>query len=243
MTKLCQVIAIEKSVKNKHAAVTTEAYQKMQKPALLSGLSRTYRPKDEDGELLPGESTRVQVTANELVKQFGKVTAELFDVTAMKDYTNCVAVADVTVGEVVVAKGVPVTYLLFLEKKLIDIHTFVSKLPTLDPSEEWNFDSSSNAFATKPTETVRSKKVPRAFERAKATDKHAAQVDLLHEDVTAGYWKQIKFSGALPAQKQAEMLERCEKLQRAVKFAREEANGQTVIQPSLGEKFFAFITG
>lgn len=242
-TRLCQIIAVEKSVKNKAHEVTTAAYQKMEKVALLSGLSRTYRPKDEEGEKLPSESNRVQVNAIDLFKTASKAWGELFDVTATKDFSNCEAKADVTVGDVVVAKDVPVTYLLFLEKKLVDVHTFISKLPTLDPSEDWSLDPNVNCYASKVTETTRTKKTPRVLTKAVATDKHAAQVEVYQEDVTVGFWSTVKFSGALPAAKVAEMLERVEKLQKSVKFAREEANSREVTQPKVGEKLFAFIAG
>jgi len=50
MAKLNQIIAVEKSIKSKSYAALTEAHHQLQKSALLSGLSRTYRPKDDEGE-------------------------------------------------------------------------------------------------------------------------------------------------------------------------------------------------
>jgi len=241
MSKLCQIVAVEKSVKNKAHQGLTEAYQKVQKSALLTGISRVYRPNDESGEQLPAESTRVQLNAQDVLKDVAKVLTELFDVTACKDYTNCFAHADVSVGEVVFAKDVPITYLLFLEKKLTDVHTFVSKLPTLDPSEEWTFDSNVGAFVSKPSETVKTKKVFVPLLLAPATDKHPAQVKEGFEDKTVGVWKTVKFSGAMPAQKVADMLERVERLQKAVKFAREECNTREVEQVKVGEKIFTYL--
>ena len=63
VAKLNQIIAIEKGTKSRTFQELTEAHQSLQKPALLSGISRTYRPKDEEGEQLPPESTRVQEKA------------------------------------------------------------------------------------------------------------------------------------------------------------------------------------
>ncbi len=57
--------------------------------------------------------------------------------------------------------------------------------------------------------------------KAEATDKHPAQVGVYYEDVAVGFWRTVKFSGALPAKRVGELLERVEKLQQAVKFARE----------------------
>lgn len=242
-TKLCQVIAVEKSVKAKAHNGITEVYQKMQKSALVTGISRTYRPLDEQGEQLPSESTKVQLSAKDFMKEVSTVMADLFDVTATKDYANCQASADVVVGEVTIAKAVPVTYLLFLEKKLVDLHTFISKLPTLDPSEEWTLDPNVGCYASKATETVRTKKVFVPLVLAPATEKHPAQVKEGFEDRPVGLWKTVKFSGALPAQDVSDMLKRVEKLQRAVKFAREEANSCEAQSIKIGTRIMDFLFG
>ncbi|MFO0607848.1 MAG: hypothetical protein U0324_32085 [Polyangiales bacterium] len=240
-TKLNQIIAVEKSVKSKAHGDLTEAHQQLQKPALLSGISRNYRPKDDEGERLPPEATRVQVRAQDVVRKTAEVLTELFDVVATKDWANCEARADVVVdGEVLLVQA-PVTYLLFLEKQLVDLHTFVKKLPVLDPAESWLEDAAQNCFATEAVETVRTKKVPRNHVKAEATEKHPAQVDVYYEDVAVGYWRTVKYSGALPARKVAALLERVEKLQRAVKFAREEANAVEVKQQKVGAAIFGYL--
>jgi hypothetical protein len=139
--------------------------------------------------------------------------------------------------------GVPVTYLLFLEKQLVDLHTFIKKLPVLDASETWAFDASADCWATEPVQTARTKKIPRNHVKAEATEKHPAQVEVYHEDVVVGYWKTVKFSGALPAKRMNELLERLERLQKAVKFAREEANNQTAEEQKVGRTVLGYIFG
>ena len=79
--------------------------------------------------------------------------------------------------------------------------------------------------------------------KAEATEKHPAQVEVYYEDVVIGYWRTIKFSGALPAKRVNEVVERVEKLQAAVKFAREEANGVEVVEQETGEKVFRYLFG
>ncbi|WP_344620071.1 hypothetical protein [Dactylosporangium salmoneum] len=243
MTKLNQIIAVEKGVKSRSFQDLTEAHHVLQKPALLAGISRTYRPKDEEGEQLPPESTRVQVKAEEVLRQTGTILTRLFDVTATKDWTNCVARADVVVDGTPLLRDVPVSYLLFLEKQLADVLTFVRKLPVLDAAETWVYDASADTYATEPTQTTRTKKIPRNHVKAEATEKHPAQVEVYYEDVVIGYWKTIKFSGALPAKRVNELVERVEKLQAAVKFAREEANAVEVVEQETGEKVFRYLFG
>lgn len=116
VTKLNQIIAVEKGVKSKAYAEVTDAHHRLQKSALLAGISRTYQPKDEEGEQYPPESTRVQVRAEEVLRQTATTLTRLFDVTATKDWANCEAKADVVVDGQVLLRAVPATYLLFLEK-------------------------------------------------------------------------------------------------------------------------------
>jgi hypothetical protein len=241
MARLNQIIAVEKGVKSRSFQELTDAHQALQKPALLAGIARTYRPKDEEGEQLPPESTKVQVKAEEIIRQTTGILSRLFDVTATKDWTNCVAKADVVVDGEPLLRDVPVAYLLFLEKQLVDLHTFVRKLPVLDAAESWSYDASADCFATDATQTTRTKKIPRNHVKAEATEKHPAQVEVYYEDVVVGYWKTVKFSGALPAKRVNELLERVEKLQQAVKFAREEANGTDVVDRETGEKVFRYL--
>jgi hypothetical protein len=241
MPKLNQIIAIEKGVKSQSLRELTDAHQLLQKPAMLSGISRTYRPKDEEGEQFPPESTKVQVKAEQVIEQTVEILTKLFDVTATKDWSNGQALADVVVDGKTLLSQVPITYLLFLEKQLVDMHTFIKKLPILDAAETWAFDASADAWATEPVQTVKTKKIPRNHVKAEATEHHPAQVEVYYEDVVVGTWRTVKFSGSMPAQRVNELLDRVERLQEAVKFAREEANSLEVEDQKIGAKVFDFL--
>src|SRR5688572_1612818 len=105
MAKLNQIIAVEKGVKAQSLRDLTDAHQILQKPALLNGIARTYRPKDEEGEQFPPESTKVQVKAEEVVRKTAEILSKLFDVVATKDWANTQAKADVVVdGQVLLAQ-------------------------------------------------------------------------------------------------------------------------------------------
>nr|MBA3531591.1 hypothetical protein [Ardenticatenales bacterium] len=78
MAKLNQIIAIEKGVKSRSFQKLSESHQTLQKPNLLAGISRTYRPKDEEGEQFPPESTRVQIKAEDIIRQTVTTLTELF---------------------------------------------------------------------------------------------------------------------------------------------------------------------
>lgn len=241
MTKLNQLLAVESGAKTGAFEAVTKAHQNLQKGNLLSGISRTYRPLDDEGERLPGESTRVQVTADQVISEVSQRLVRLFDLTATKDDANCRARADVEVNGKVLLSQVPATTLLFLEKQLVDLHTFVKKLPVLDPAEHWTFDTAQACWVTDPAETVRTKKVLRNHVKAEATDKHPAQVEVYTEDVGVGRWHTIKFSGAMPQSRINQLLFRVEELQRAVKHAREEANGTEVTDKHIGATVFSYL--
>ncbi|MFF1693086.1 hypothetical protein ACFVXC_05590 [Streptomyces sp. NPDC058257] len=227
-TRLSQIVAVEKTRKTEAYSALTAAHHQVQKSPLLAGISRTYRPRDEEGELLPAESTRVQLRADDAINQALTGLMPFYDVTATKDWANCEARADIRIGDQVLLTQVPVTYLLFLEKQLNSLHTFVEKLPVLDPSEQWQWDEQAGVWRTSAYETVRSKKVPRNHVKAPATDRHPAQVEVYFEDVPVGTWTTVKFSGAMPATRRQELLGRLQLVRDAVKYAREEANSAEV---------------
>lgn len=241
MTKLNQLIAVEKGVKSHANKAWTEIYHVLQKDVLLNGIARTYSPKDDDGDTLPPESTLVQVKVTDQIEKVKSEVARMFDITLSKDATNCSARADIVVDGTTLLADVPVTYLLFLEKQLVDLQTFVSKLPTLDPAFEWSYDANRGVYATEPVGTTRTKKVPRNWVKAEATDKHPAQVEVYHEDVIVGTWNTTRFSGAVPADKVRELSARVMKLQQAVKQAREEANSVEVTDREAGATILGYV--
>lgn len=241
MTKLNQIIAVEKGVKSTACAELTALHHDSQKTAPLAGISRTYRPHDDDGEQLPPGSTQVQIRVDDLIGRLTGTLGRLFDVVATKDHANRDAAADVVVDGEVLLPAVPVTYLLFLEKQLTDLRTFVAKLPTLDPSERWTHDAAAGCWATAAVETTRTSKMLRNHVKAEATAQHPAQVEVYTEDVVVGYWRTVKFSGALPAERVRELISRVETLREAVKFAREDANGIEITDQRVGAKVFGYL--
>lgn len=242
MSKLNQIIAIEKSVKSQATRVETDLYHSLEKKPLFQGLSRRYMPKDdEDGDQLPPEQVSVQVSAEDVLKQLSASLTRLIDVTATKDATNTRAKADVVVDATVVAAGVPVTTLMFLEKELEKIAAFISRLPILDPTQSWAYDQARGLYASETVQTVRTKKIPRNHVLYEATKEHPAQVQVFTEDVVVGTWEKTEFSGALPATRVQAIASRLDKLRTAVKFAREEANTIDVTDVHYGEDILNFL--
>ena len=243
MTKLNQLIAVTNGQKGRTQKSETEVYHKFQKAALFSGISRKYRPKDEEGETFPSESKKVICRVRDLIEEASVALIRLIDLVATIDRANCAASASVALGETQSLNAVPVTTLLFLEKRLVDLHTFIESIPTLDPSEDWKFSRGADCFATPTTEKNKTKKVPKAFVKYAATKEHPAQVDTFTEDVVTGTWETISFSGALPESEKAEMLYRVKQLQDGIKTAREEANNLEVTDENIGKRICEYIFG
>lgn len=241
--KLNQVLAIERQTKGKTHSTITRIHQATQKKQLFNGLSKVYKPLDEDGEQFPPETVRVQMNVQDSLKQARRALSELFDVTATKDNANRSATANVVVDGKTVLNAVPATTLLFLEKQLTDLHTFVAKLPTLDPSEEWNFDSAAGLWKTPASQTTKTKKVMKPIVLYQATEHHPAQTQLVAEDVIVGNWTKVSQSGAIPGHEKISMLERIEKLQKAVKYAREEANQTEAPEQKISDNVFGYLFG
>ncbi|NEO85787.1 MAG: hypothetical protein F6J87_16275 [Spirulina sp. SIO3F2] len=239
--KIHQLIAILQSVKNKSSKAKTAVYQLAQKVELFKGLSRTYEPRQEDGYIYPPESKPVQKQATDLMQQFRTACTELFDLCATQEKSNTKAKASVTVDGQVIVADVPVGTLLFLEKQLVDVQTFIGKLPVLDIDQEWEYDSNRGCYATAPKQTAKTKKITKPVVLYEATKEHPAQVKEVSEDIVEGTWSLINFSGALPQDQINEMLRRVDKLLKAVVIAREEANSIEVEELKVAEPIFDYI--
>lgn len=242
MAKLHQLIALEKGVKPQRYSEVSELHKLCQKPNLFSGFSKTYQKRDEESEDLPGESQKIQHVVAHVLAQARDGYQDWWTITARKEWANTQAKADVVVGAQTIIADVPVTFLLFLEKQLTDIRTFVDKLPTLDPIEDWTLDPSTGHYKTPMVSTHRTKKVQRPIVLYDATPEHPAQTQLITEDVVAGYWQTIKQSAAMTMPAKQAMASRVETLLRAVKEAREAANShEEVPVPPIAEALLSYM--
>lgn len=245
---LHQIIAVDSGIKTRVYAKLSEDHKALQKDDLFRGHNKTYKPKDEDptsptGEQLPPDTKNVQVKARNVIAATMDGLSEYWNINFAREYGNSSAKADVVVNGKTLLKDAPVTYLLFLEKQLDDIHTFVKKLPTLDSAEQWTYSPEQGMYASAPSETARTKKLTRPLVLYAATKEHPAQVKEVQEDVFAGTWTTRKYSAALPADEVNAMLRRVEDLQQAVKFARQKANELEVQADKPARSILEFVFG
>lgn len=245
MAKLHQILAVESGIRTQSQKDLTDAHHGFQKADLLAGIHRTYQPVKEDGERLPDERQLLQVRVPDVIRRTCEIMERSFDVIATRDFANCEAKSDVLLEDgTVLAKDVPATYLLWLEKRLDDLHTFVTKLPILPTDIEWEWSKEQNCFKNRHEQrTVKTAKIESFQIVVPPTKEHPANVQKVVKDETIGYWTTQKYSGALPAKDVAAMKDRVEALQKAVKYAREKANEVEAKDQKVGGSILKYIFG
>lgn len=234
--KLHQLLAVMAGKKTQVQDELTRLYRETAatQESAFRGLVRSYTPLDEEGEQLPSEQQFVQRRAYRLLSEFCDLAQGLCELVARQDLTNCEAKAPIvlhadTVVQVQLTDPLPVSTLLYLEKRFSDLLTFVSQLPVLPADREWRFDDAANCYVTAPVTTMRTKKVLKNHVRAEATDKHPAQVDTYTEDVTIGTWRKVDHSGAIPVSQRDAIVRQVQAISDAIKLAREQANTAEVV--------------
>jgi hypothetical protein len=239
--KLNQLIAVLQSVKQNSTKAKTEVYHLVQKPALFQGLSRTFQPREEDGFVHPSETQKLTLKASELLEKFNQACSEFWDLSATQDWANTEAKASIIVDGQTILADVPVSYLLFLEKQLADVKSFVQSLPVLAIDKDWRHDPGRGCFVTEPKETVKTKKITEFVTVFEPTEHHPGQAKEVTKDVVEGTWSLVEFSGALPKDRVDELLKRVDKLSKAVIQAREEANSRDVNQKQVADSVFGYL--
>lgn len=239
--KLNQVIAIMKGTKQKANKAKNEINDVARKSALFQGMNRTYQPRADDDFVYPSEAQKVTTKVSDLIVQYQEALSDLLDMGATLDWANTEAKADVVVDNQVLFEAVPVTYLMFLEKQLGDIRSFVQALPVLPIDKDWDYDANRGLYATEPKETTKTKKITDFVVAYEATKEHPAQIKEVTKDVIEGMWILVELSGAETQDRVDQLLQRVDALTQAVIKARETANDMEIERRKVAEPVFEFI--
>lgn len=239
--KLNQIVALNSPKKADFQKLISKFHHILQKTEPFFGVERKYTPKEDGGEQYPSEGNRVQLKVKDLVDEIQSAWINMFDVVLTNDVGNGNAKADIIIDEQVIAKDIPITTLLFLEKQLGDWKTLLEKLPVLPFTEEWQLDNSSGLYSSPVTQTVKTKKIEKPIVLYAATDKHPAQTQMITEDVIVGHWNTKRFSSALPSTYVEDLLKKLTKLREAVITAREHANSLEINQINKGKEIIDYL--
>lgn len=239
--RLHQVLAMRTTVQPTAYARLTQLHQDMKKADLFNGFQKTFQKNDENDIDRAPQHKPILLKADDILEEWQQVATRWFDLAATHEYANCNAKADVIVDGNVILEQVPVTYLLFLDKQLVDLESTLEKAVGQEPGVEWVKDDNANLYRAPKVETVATKKTPRAHVLYEATKEHPAQVKEWQEDVKAGVWTQVDFTSALPGKRKRELLARVRELILAVRAAREEANGIEAPDIKAANKIFGYV--
>jgi len=245
MGQIHELLAVEPELKATAAKIQQEtAHTFMQKKDHFIGIFRTYEPVSDGGERLENENKELITTVREKLEHTHKIMERYWDLSYQKELANREAKADIVINGVELAKDVPATMLLQLEKQLRELKTIYFAIPTLTPgpawkrTEEnpdvWNHEKPRKARTQKRTE-------PRIV--VPATDKHPAQIREYTEDLVVGHWNEKILSGEWTPSEKSSICERLDTLISAVKTARARANQQEVPNSYISKNLFDFILG
>lgn len=228
MAKLHELLAVESNLKSQAVKSTADLLNTFEKKKHHFGETLvTFIPNEEGKPESTESQLDLQTTVKKEIAWLSPFLVKAIDAGFQVDVANTFAKADVVLddGYTVIA-DVPATSLLQLEKRINELHTFVTQIPTLDPAKGFEPDSQrgDGIFRARDITKPRTKKVNKILTLAPATEKHPAQVQVIVEDEPIGTLKQQEWSGLITTADKGKMIERVETLLRAVKQARARAN-------------------
>lgn len=241
--KLHVFIAAHQQVKKNAHSAQTDLHRTASKADMYKGFSKKYVPLREEDSFAPApESKQVSLKGEEVIQNYREIMSEEWDLELTVRKGNTSAKADVVVdGETLLADA-PTSFLLYMEKQLDELRTFVSKMPILDNSVPWSPVESETGLLRSPVrKTAVTKKMEEPLVLYPATPEHPAQTKVIVKDIIIGQWEQIGFNGSIAAKRRNELLSRIDKLSAAVKAARIEANSTVVPRENAASRLFDFL--
>ena len=250
MTKLHELLAVETNLENQANKVRTDLMNTFEKKRHLFEEKRIlFNPVAENEPPVTESQSDLQSTVVKELDWIQPHLAKALDASFQVADANTRAVADVILDdekETVLLTGVPATALLELEKRMAELHAFVTAIPTLDPAKGFKLDANRGAgvYQAREVNKNRTKKTPKAFVKAEATKEHPAQVDVIHEDIVTGRIQEQEWSGLMTPSDKADLLAKTDMLARAVRRARSRANEVEVdTKKRIGAALLKFVFG
>ena len=241
--RLNQILAVEKGEKGRAESVLKVEYRNCSHPEFFEGFVKTYARFVADDISHPVEAKNVQLRARTILEDTQKTLGALFDVTLAKDLANCTARANVVVDGKILLENVPAVYLLFIEKQLLKVQAILMALPTLNQAIKWTWDDPTQLFRGEETKTLRTKKVQEALVLLPQTEHQQGKAEIITKDVQVGTYTAVQLSGAVPVADKKALLERHDKLMKAVKKAREQANMVEAPDQDVGKALLGWLIG
>lgn len=251
MTKLHEILAVEKSTTNQASTLIEDAKNKFKKASdYFTGYIKSLKlindsPEKDAIEAAALDTKALPTTVQETLEYVMKFWIKSEDIKLQKSVTNQLAKGDIILSDgTTIATNVPVDFLLGLESRLTDLRNLGHAIPTNSAATVWDASGDGRKgswTAHTPEVTTKTDKRIEPFVKYEATDKHPAQVDLMSKDVVIGSFTTIRFSGAATSEQKALFIERLDDLINAVTQARMRANSTEVVIANIGTKISSFL--
>lgn len=240
-----QLLAVEPDLGKKADALVIEAKATFSKADRFEGQVRKVemfdlaRAKEETTD-----SKAVVTTVDEKLAFVIPAIVNYFDSLYQKELGNQTAKADLIVDGVVIAKDVPATFLLGMEKRLQATRdNLFLVIPTLDPNLTWseNENLRKGILQSQTIENYKTEKTVEPLVLYPATDKHPAQVKEVSLDRNVGKTVTVKHSGMWSVARKAEVLGKIDALIEGVKRARMVANDAEIPTQRIAKAMLDFV--
>lgn len=250
--QLHEILAVEQEIKanaERARGQTVETFRTRQ--SHFTGIRRTFRPFAVDeqqgetgGERLEAETHLVTTVPEELDKMF-KTVGQAMDIGYRIDASNTEARADLIVDGETLAKDLPATFLLQLEKRLKEIRIVLKEIPTFDPVRIWNSDAGADkkhVLRAEAVTTIRKQRARKYKVMYEATKEHPALIDIIEVDEPVGEIRAYEWTGMISPGRKTALLEQVDRLATAVKTARSRANSAPVDNGlKVADKLFRYL--
>lgn len=244
MAKLHEILAVEKTRTkelNQIAQETLDVFKNSQKN--FDGMIVEVVPFKEGEIADPIERKPYVTTVGQCLKHFLNSFNRYLSVIDQKETTNSVAHADLVLyDKTVLAKEVPATLLLRLEKIFVSLRGLFENIPTLDNSKNWEWDGKDAHWVNK-SERIRTKKVKKTQVLHPGNDHHPAQVESYHEDENWAKVYTTLLSTRITSKEKSDILARFDEIIECARMARQRANAQEVSQTRIAESVLQYIIG
>jgi len=245
MPQLHEILAVEGDLNSIAQRTIEESINTfLKKPNTYRGQVRRVTMLDPTRE---GENTVEDVAVTDTVASKLEYTANHFsryiDVVLQKEQTNQSANADLVVDGTTIATGLPATFLLGLETRLKRIRDLYVAAPTLEPGLRWQLDENEgeNIYTVEAKPSFKTEKNVKHKVLVEATKEHPAQIEKWNEDTPVGRIEVTHSSGMLTVAEKSGLLTRLDKLIRATKRARMQANQVSISERTIGEEIFNYL--